>query len=161
MFIDHPACDVFLADYRAGLPAGHPHRGGSPDRFGFGGEPGLADELAGLMLEGRKRATASLPVEFTRLGERLPGVGDLSIIVTGNGRPVAIIERTRVGVCRFDQVDAGFAAIEGEGDGSLEYWRRAHERYFGAVLAEQGEIFDSATEVLCQEFRVVWPRPAP
>lgn len=159
MFIDHRACDAFLAAYRARLPAGHPHHGEVPDRFGFGGEPALADELAGLLLAGRKRATASLPVEFTGLGEPLPRVGGLSVIVAGDGRPVAIIERTRVVTCRFDEVDAGFAAIEGEGDGSLGYWRRVHERYFSAVLAARGEAFDPAVEVICQEFQVVWPAP--
>lgn len=160
MFIDHAACDAFLADYRAWLPADHPHRQGTPDRFGFGGEPALADELAGLMLEGRKRATASLAVEFSRVGEPLPRAGDLSIIVAGDGRPVAVIERTRIDRRLFDQVDAAFAATEGEGDGSLAYWRQVHQRYFSAVLAEQGQDFDgAATEVICQEFRVVWPVP--
>jgi uncharacterized protein YhfF len=77
------------------LPPGHPHRQATPDAFGFGGEPDLADELADLVVAGQKRATTSLAIEFTSLNEPLPSVGTLSIILRGNGVPVAIIERTQ------------------------------------------------------------------
>jgi uncharacterized protein YhfF len=82
-------------------------------------------------------------------------VGDLGIIVRGDGAPVAIIERTRVTVVRFGDVDAEFAATEGEGDGSLEYWRDAHANYFNQVCARLGGTFDERTPILCQVFRVI------
>jgi hypothetical protein len=33
----------------------------------------------------------------------------------------------------FEEVSEEFAAIEGEGDGSLRYWREVHWTYFGRV----------------------------
>ena len=75
MFIDQHACDVFWRVYLAQLAPEHPHHSAKPDSFGFGSEPALAAELAALVLAGSKRATTSLPVEFTSLGELLPRAG--------------------------------------------------------------------------------------
>jgi uncharacterized protein YhfF len=46
---------------------------------------------------------------------------------------------------------------EGEGDGSLQYWRDAHTWYFGRVCEQLGGTLDDSTPVLCQRFRRVWP----
>jgi uncharacterized protein YhfF len=126
MFVDVSSCDAFWLEYLAQLPAEHPHRSAKPDAFGFGDEPALAEELAALVLAGRKRATTSLSLEFAVLGERLPVAGDLSVVVHGNGLPAALIERTRVDHVPFEAVDETYAATEGEGDGSFPYWRDVH-----------------------------------
>jgi uncharacterized protein YhfF len=57
---------AFWERYLRTLPANHSHRGTRPDVFAFGDSPSLADELAALVQTGRKRATASLPIEFIR-----------------------------------------------------------------------------------------------
>jgi uncharacterized protein YhfF len=149
---------AYWAEYVQSLPAHDPRRKANPDAFGFGGEGEIADELAALVLAGRKRATASLPAEYTSLNEPLPKAGDLSIIVDGKGSPVAIIERTSVDLVPFGSVDEAFAACEGEGDGSLRYWRDAHTRYFNGVCSRLGGKLEENTPILCQRFRLVWPR---
>ncbi len=153
------ACETFWQDYLRSLPPSHHHRGIEPDAFAFGGSVAmdLADELAALVLAGGKRGTASLAIEYTSLGERLPVRGDPSIVLDGRGTPVAIIERVEVVTVPFGDVPASFAAIEGEGDGSLASWRSAHRAYFSAVCAALGGTFGDTTPVLCQTFRVVWP----
>lgn len=153
--VPEPA-DAFWKRYLDTLPAGHAHRSARPDVFAFGDSPGLADELAALVASGKKRATASLPVEFTSGGLPLPRVGDVSIVTTGDGRPVAIIELTDVRHTPFGEVDGAFAAAEGEGDGSLEWWRSAHRAYFSRICARHGGTFDEATVVICQRFRVLF-----
>lgn len=148
--------------YLASLPASHPHNLITPDSFAFGESAGdeesgsLADELADLVVAGQKRATCSLPVEFTSLNEPLPEPGDVSIILRGNGTPAAIVERTAVQQLAFRLVDARFAADEGEGDGSLSSWREGHRAYFASVCERLGGHFDDDTVVICQRFRVVW-----
>jgi uncharacterized protein YhfF len=154
------ACQAYWAEFIGSLEEGDPRRSARPDAFGFGGEGELAQHLAGLVLAGKKRATASLPVEYTALGEALPQAGDLSIILDGAGDPVAIIERTAVDRVPFGDVSAEFAAREGEGDGSLGHWRKAHTWYFGQVCTRLGGTLDDATPVLCQSFKVVWPAAA-
>jgi uncharacterized protein YhfF len=147
---------AFWHRYLATLPAGHPHRRARPDAFAFGDSTALADELAELVQVGRKRATASLPAEFTSGGLPLPAAGDVSIVTRADGTPVAIIELTEVRSIRFDQVDAAFAADEGEGDRTLGWWHAAHRGYFGRVCARLGGSFDERTPVICQRFRLVW-----
>ena len=93
---DKARCQAYWADFVQSLAAHDPRRAARPDAFGFGGEGDLADELAALVLAGKKRATASLPSEYTSLNEPLPQAGDLSIILDGKGNPVGIIERTSV-----------------------------------------------------------------
>jgi uncharacterized protein YhfF len=154
---DKSKCKAYWSEFVASLPSGDPRAEAKPDAFGFGGGGKIANELAALVLAGKKRATASLPVEYTSLGEPLPKAGDLSIILDGHGCPVAIIERTSVEVVPFHAVTAEFAAIEGEGDGSLKHWHRAHTWYFGQVCERLGGKLEAVTPVLCQCFKVVWP----
>lgn len=147
---------AFWQRYVGTLPAEHPHRHAHPDAFAFGDSPALADELAALVQVGRKRATASLPVEFTSLGLPLPAAGDVSIVTRADGIPVAIIELVEVRHVPFQAVDAAFAADEGEGDGTLAWWQAAHRMYFSRVSARLGDKFDETTPVICQRFRLVW-----
>jgi uncharacterized protein YhfF len=158
MRIDRRTCNSFWQEYLSHLPADHPHWSAQPDAFAFGGGGAIADALADLVLSGTKKATTSLAVEFTSLGEPLPKVGSVSIIVRANLAPVAIIERVDVEMVPFEKAGEEYAAIEGEGDGSLAYWRRAHREYFGAVCERLDGHFDERTHVICQVFRLVWPR---
>jgi len=147
---------TYWKNYVDTLPAAHPHRHARPDAFAFGDTHALADELGALVKAGRKRATASLPVEFTSLGDPLPAVGNVGIVLSGSGTPIAIIELTEVRHVPFRDVGAAFAADEGEGDGTLANWRAAHLAYFGRVASRAGVPFDETTTVICQRFRLVW-----
>ncbi len=71
---------AFWNEFIASLAMDDPRRGATPDAFSFGGEGALAHELAALVLAGRKKATTSLPIEYTALDEPLPRAGDLSIV---------------------------------------------------------------------------------
>jgi uncharacterized protein YhfF len=159
--IDLNACKVVWEEYLRGLPQTHAHQRIKPDAFAFGDSEALANELADLVLIGRKRATASLAVEFTSLNEPIPRAGDVSIILRGDGTPVAIVERTDVQTVPFQAVNEVFAATEGEGDGTLAYWRAAHTEYFNAVCMRLGGKLSATTPVLCQTFRVLWRTHGP
>jgi uncharacterized protein YhfF len=152
------SAQAFWQRYLGTLPPEHPHRHVRADVFAFGDSPRLADELAALVQAGRKRATASLPVEFTAERLPLPLPGNVSIVTRSDGTPVAIIELVEVRHVPFQAVDAAFAADEGEGDGTLAWWQAAHRRYFSRVSARLGCEFHEATPVVCQRFRLVWTR---
>ena len=139
------------------------HIGGlDEDRFyeacQFGDSPALIDELAQLVLSGRKRATAGAVWSYEASGLGLPRPGLLSIVTDAEDRPLCIIETTQVDVLPFDQVTAEFAAIEGEGDGSLAYWQDAHRAYFTRECERAGRRFSEDLLLACEQFRVVWPR---
>lgn len=115
------------------------------DAFSFGDTPALADELAALVLDGRKRATcwAASDGMQTEVGKRM-------VMLDGSGRSRAVLQTVQLSLCRFDAVDAAFAYDEGEGDRTLEAWRRAHGAYFG-----RRNQFAEDMMLWCERFRVV------
>ena len=54
-------------------------------------------------------------------------------------------------------LSAEFAAVEGEGDGSLAFWRQAHTAYFTRQCERAGRTFSGGMAVTYVRFRVVWP----
>ena len=97
----------------------------SLEQFSFGDSPELADELAELVLTGKKRATcwAASDGPSTEVGKRM-------VMLDGGGKPRAIIETVELTQRRFDEVDEAFAFDEGEDTRTLSSWRKAHRNYF-------------------------------
>ena len=124
--------------------------------FYFDDNQPSADELAALVMAGTKRATASLLWSYQAEGEPLPQVGDLSLVTDWAGEPQCVIETTTVQVVPYEQVPEAFAATEGEGDGSLAYWRRAHWACFGRECARLGREPQLDMPVVCERFEVIW-----
>jgi uncharacterized protein YhfF len=127
------------------------------DSFAFGDSPEMADALLALVVSGQKRATASLAQSYSDEGAPLPEVGALSVVLDGAGEPAALIRTSQVDVVPFDDVDATFARDEGEGDGSLDYWRAAHRAYF----ERSGTAFDQRALVVCERFALLYGVPRP
>lgn len=126
----------------------------------FADSASLADELADLVLRGVKRATAGSLWSYEDQGIRPPQVGDLSIVTDWAGQPLCVIETRSVEIVPFGEVTAEFAAIEGEGDGSLSYWRQAHRRYFERECSRAGRQFSESMMLACEQFAVVYkPQP--
>lgn len=126
------------------------------EAFFFGDNEALANELAGLVLRGAKRATAESAWVFDAQGKQVPQPGDLSIVTDWAGRPLCVIETESVEVVPFRAVGADFAAAEGEGDGSLQHWRAAHRQYFTRGCARIGRQFDEGMPVICERFKLVY-----
>ncbi len=122
----------------------------------FGRTPEVGDELAALVLEGRKRATTGLAFEYEREGEPLPKKGDLSIVLGGDGKARCIIRTTSVRVMPFREVPEEFAWKEGEDDRSLRSWREVHQRVFTLDCEAAGIKFSPDMPVVCEEFEVVF-----
>ena len=110
----------------------------------FGSGPELEERLAALVIAGRKRATVWGGEDDN------PTAPGMRWVVTAGGRPVAVIETETVGRRRFCDSDAAFAATEGEGDGSLRFWQRAHEAHFRKAGG-----FDPGMWLWCETFRLV------
>lgn len=122
----------------------------------FGDSEDLANELAELVLRGTKRATAGAVWSYEGEGKRIPIPGDLSIVTNWAGNPLCIIETDSVEVVPFSEVGSEFAATEGEGDGSLSFWRQAHRQYFTRECDRAGRKFSENMLVACERFKVVY-----
>ena len=133
------------------IPADTPY-----EAWYFGDSSELAEELASLVLSGKKTATASLYWEYEAEGEALPQAGGYSLITDYEGAPRAVIQTVEVRILSFDEVEADFAADEGEGDLSLDFWRQAHWRFFGRTCAKLGLLPDLKMPVVCERFRLLY-----
>jgi uncharacterized protein YhfF len=126
------------------------------ESFHFDDNEPSANELAALVLAGTKRATAALVWAHEHEKAPLPTVGNLSIVTDFAGNPVCVIETLGVDIVAFADVTEEFAATEGEGDGSLQYWRRAHEAFFGRECERIGRKPTPRMPVVCERFEVVF-----
>ena len=105
--------DSFWSRARCQLPDLPEQR---PEAWAFGATKEDADELLALVLDGTKTGTASALWDIEADGESVPEMGELSIILDGQGRPRALIETTAIDVVPFSEVTAEHAHAEGEGD---------------------------------------------
>lgn len=126
------------------------------EAFHFDDSERVANELAALVLAGRKRATASLLWVCEMEQKPVPAAGDLSIVTDWAGEPLCIIESWRVEVVPYAEVTEAFAAREGEGDLSLDYWRRVHWEYFSRECERIGRSPVETMPVVCESFEVVY-----
>lgn len=129
----------------------------------FGDHPALADELLNAIMHGTKRATSSLASEYAYYDERIPQVDDHCIICDGQGEPKAILRVISVERSSFDEVDEQFAAAEGEGDLSLGYWQKEHEKFWRRTQKSIGREWSPADtlkpggELILERFEICWP----
>ncbi len=129
--------------------------------FHFDDHESSANELGQLVIEGTKQATATLLWSFEIEDKPIPQPGYLSVVTNWHGEPLCVIETTRLDVVPFNEVTAEFAAIEGEGDGSLRHWREVHSHYFARECARLGREFAPDMPVVCEQFKVVYGKMAP
>ena len=114
------------------------------------------DELSELVLQGIKTATCSVYDLYRINNEKIPQEGDYSIILNSNKEAVCIIRTLKVYVTEFSQASEEHAFKEGEGDRSLEYWRKVHSNFVAKELASVNILFDEHSKVVCEEFEVVY-----
>ena len=125
------------------------------EAWAFGDDP---DTLAELVRTGVKTATASAYPFYKLEGEDLPKAGEYSVILNTKDEAVCIIRTTKVYVTPYREVTAEQAWKEGEGDRSLNYWRRVHEAFFRKELEAVGLDFTENMGVVCEEFEVIYPK---
>ncbi len=116
-----------------------------------------ADSCAALVLAGRKRATASAQWRYEAEGLPLPAAGEYVVVTDWAGNACCVICTTRVDIVPFNEVSEEFAAMEGEGDGSLAGWREAHWAFFSRELAQLGMTPSEDMPVVCERFEKVYP----
>lgn len=125
---------------------------GNYEAWAFGDDP---ERLAELVKTGIKTATCSLHCLYEIEEEPLPEVGEYNVILNSADEAVCITRTTNVYVTTFDNVTGEHAFKEGEGDRTLGYWRKAHEKFFGNELSVVGKVFDGETKLVCEEFELV------
>jgi uncharacterized protein YhfF len=117
--------------------------------WSFGDNPDMADELADLVMKGMKTASCGSLTSF-QAEESASKIGGYHIILDGQGSPTCVIRMVSMHLIRFSDVTEEFARKEGEGDLSLEYWRREHKAFF----TREG-FYSDDMELVAEEFEVI------
>jgi uncharacterized protein YhfF len=151
-----PETEAFWKTFLANLPEGV-----SPPEdyqvWHFSDNKESADRLGELVRAGIKTATCSLLWSYEVEDQSLPQVNTYSVITNWEGTPLCIILTTEVEVRDFDKVDAVFAYEEGEGDRSLDFWRRVHWEVFSNECSMIGYRPAPSMPLVCERFRKVYP----
>lgn len=116
----------------------------------------IADELLELYFKGKKTAGSGLVKDYKVSGDELPQVGDYWMILDSEGEPRCIVKTVRVEFYQFDEVPVEAAIAEGEGDLSLDYWRKAHTDFFAPFLKNWGVVDLNKEKVVTEFFEVVF-----
>src|SRR5215204_1187809 len=107
---------------RGAEPAGTSVEGRRVAEFGFP-RTELRRALVEAILRGDKTSTSSLRSEYApHTDEPLPKIGEETVVVDYDDRPVAVIETTEARVVRAGEVDLEFARDEGEGFETVADW---------------------------------------
>ena len=124
----------------------------------FADTPEAATKVGKLVRDGLKTTTSSLVWGLEYIGETLPKVGAIELIVDGKEEPLCIIELTEVEIRPFNTVDEQFAFAYGEGDRTLAFWLQDnwdfHSHWCRAIGREPSETMP----IVFQRFRVVYPQ---
>ncbi|MCL2854507.1 MAG: ASCH domain-containing protein [Defluviitaleaceae bacterium] len=124
------------------------------EQFGMENTP-MADELAGLIVQGKKTATCSNHALYAHYNLPLPAVGGYTIILNSDDKPVCIIRTNSMEIIPMNKVTEEFAAAEGEGDLSYQYWYNGHKKYFTREMEEIGQSFAEDMLLVCEKFELV------
>jgi uncharacterized protein YhfF len=122
---------------------------------GYGDSAELSESLLALIQSGRKRAGTGLLWAYEHDGEGIAEAGDVEIVIDHLNKPALVTRITSVQVVPYSEVTAEYAAVEGEGDGSLEYWRKAHWAFFSRECERIGREPQESMPVVCSIFEVL------
>ncbi len=115
-----------------------------------------ANECAQLVKKGVKKATSPSLLGLQYRKEPLPKIGDFMVVTDWEGTAQCIVRTTAVRLKPFFSIDNEYARLEGEGDKSLEYWKRTHWDYYTNELEPFGRVPRESMIVVCQEFEKVF-----
>jgi uncharacterized protein YhfF len=128
----------------------------SPKTIHFSDNAIDANKCVELILKGLKKATSPSLIGLQSRNEPLPKIGEFTVITDWDKNAKCIIKTTAVKLKPFFSIDANYAEIEGEGDKSLEYWKKSHWDYYTRELSAYKKTPKESMIIVCQEFEKVY-----
>ncbi|MCC7459741.1 MAG: ASCH domain-containing protein [Proteobacteria bacterium] len=149
-----PSVEKMWFDYHSRLGLTSP---GNPISDFFSNNEKDTNELAALVNQGVKRATTTALWTIEKKKSVVPVVGDVFVVTDWHKNAVCIVKTTKVSIVSFDEINEKHAYIEGEGDRSLDHWRKVHIEYYKKEFEELGLVFHESMPVVFEEFEKVFP----
>jgi uncharacterized protein YhfF len=119
----------------------------------IGSTPETADEGAVLILSGKKTLTSSPFWDYP--DGRIPFAGALGVLLDSARRPRGIVETTRVEIMPFGAITEEMARAYGEGERTVEWWRRVMGAFYRASAERHNAILTDETPHIWEWFTVV------
>ncbi len=117
-----------------------------------------ANTCVKLVCKDVKRATSHSLLGLQLRKEEIPKIGDFAVVTDWSGKAKCIIRTTSVKLVPFFAIRADHARLEGEGDKSLEHWKKIHWDYYTRELAEFKKTPRESMIVVFEEFEKVFQR---
>ena len=105
------------------------------------------NELISLVLSSKKTATTSLFKDDTKL----PVIGEKTIICYDDGTEAATVRTIDFKIMKFNEMTEEYAKLEGEGDLSLDYWKKVHYNFFKSI----DKNFNDDSKIIFEIFELV------
>ncbi len=128
------------------------------DSFHFCDNKEDADECAILVQKGIKQATSTSLWWFQKEESEIPEIGALYVITDWEGKAKAIVKTLKVEQVAFKDIDESYAKIEGEGDKSLNHWKKVHWDYYTREMNEFEEHPSEDMIIVCEIFETLFPK---
>jgi uncharacterized protein YhfF len=109
----------------------------------IGSTSDTADAGAALILDGIKTLTSSPFWDYP--DGKIPFVGALGVLLDGSQRPRGIVETTRVEIMPFGAITEEMARAYGEGEQTVEWWRRVMSPFYRASAARHNAVLTDDT----------------
>jgi uncharacterized protein YhfF len=116
--------DAFWQNYLATLPADAKQHVLPYTVWDFADTPEAATKVGHLVRLGIKTTTSCLMWGMEHIGESLPEVGEMAVVVDGEGEPLCVIEVTAIEIKPFNAIDEQFAFEYGEGQRTFRICNR-------------------------------------
>lgn len=115
-----------------------------------------ANAFAKLVSKGKKKAISPSLLGLQYRKEPLPKLGDFMVITDWAGKAKCIVRTTAVSLKPFFSINEDYARLEGEGDQSLDYWKKVHWDYYTRELEPFNRVPRESMIVVCQTFEKVF-----
>ncbi len=117
-----------------------------------------ANICADLVCKDVKRATSHSLLGLQLRHEELPKIGDFAVVTDWSGKAKCVIRTTSVRLIPFFSIREEHARLEGEGDKSVDYWKKTHWDYYTRELEEFGRIPRESMIVVFEEFETLFQK---
>lgn len=117
-----------------------------------------ANTCAELVVKDIKRATSHSLLGMQYREETMPKIGDFFVVTDWKGKAKCIIRTTSVKLLPYFAIHAEHARLEGEGDKSLEHWKKTHWDYYTRELEPFGRRPLESMIVVFERFEKVFSR---
>lgn len=129
-----------------------------PESGYFGDNEKDANTFVKLVSKKIKRATSHSLLGLQLREKAMPKIGDLFIVTDWNGKSESIIRTTSVKFMPYFSVHSEHARIEGEGDQSLEYWKKTHWDYYIRELEPFNRVPRESMIIVFEQFELIYKR---